>query len=95
MKSTNKINPEDIESRGLEIQDIVAYVKSRGWQPVPDPWDKFLIFDGPLDKQGKPIRLTLPLRDQPEIMPLRLSVAINQLAAVERRSAEEVLTDLS
>lgn len=47
-------------SASIGVQNLIAFLRKNRWTQSPTPNDRFLIFLGPDDDNGKPIRLALP-----------------------------------
>jgi hypothetical protein len=54
----------------------------------------FQVFDGVPNNYGKPIRLALPINEQPQDTDLQIYQAIQTIAGVEDRSIKEVVADI-
>jgi hypothetical protein len=78
----------------LRKKDVEKYVIGHGWHPVEHPNKHFQVFDGVLNNDGKPIRLALPIDEQPPDTALRIYQAIQTIAGVEDRSIAEVVADI-
>jgi hypothetical protein len=73
----------------LRKKDIEKYVISHSWQQIEHPNKHFQVFDGVPNNDGKPIRLALPINEQPQDTDLRIYQAIQTIAGVEDRSIKE------
>lgn len=90
-----KISPQDIsESHPMPALDVVEYLLSTGWTKVQiyseNGTDRAAVWEAP----GRDIEIYLPLRSQARDYNQLLANAINQVARVEGRLAQQVLADL-
>ncbi|NER96615.1 MAG: hypothetical protein F6J86_22685 [Symploca sp. SIO1B1] len=84
----------ELDLSDIDIEAVINYVTSHGWKPSKNPSSHLLIFDGPLDNYGEPIRLVLPRNHNYTDVELRITEAIDLLANVEERDHEEILESL-
>jgi hypothetical protein len=92
---TFEMSPYQLEGSNLSVQTIATYALNHGWQKISHPNPGFWVFQEPASPQyEEPAHLVIPNQDGSKDMPLRLSDAINLLAAVEQRSATAILADL-
>lgn len=78
--------------QALQPEAAIAYVKKKGWQPVPHPNHNIELFQGKADDSGQPIQLVLPKHSDLWDSSILLAKAINLLAAIEEKSPQEILT---
>lgn len=83
--------PEDIASHGLyldelDLEDFRAYVEGAGWKELHYPSDRLMVFEGPLNDDGRSIILSIPTKRGFRDTDDRLLDAINLLSAVEEIS---------
>lgn len=78
--------------QALQPEDAIAYVKKKGWQPVPHPNHNIELFQGKADDSGQLIQLVLPKHPDLWDSSILLAKAINLLAAIEEKSPQEILT---
>jgi hypothetical protein len=81
----------DQRVRLVKAAHLQAYLIARGWKPKPSPRLQVLLFQEPSGHDGEPILQTVPAHDGVSDAIVR---AITNLAAVEDRSAVDVLNDI-
>lgn len=58
-----KIIAEDMFLEEIDINDILAYLRTTNWRPLEYSNTRLIVFEGPKDDNGKPIILSLPARN--------------------------------
>lgn len=91
----SEIEPDNRLLRSIPLDDVADYLLEGGWRRVEHPNNKLLVFEGPDDDDGKPIRLILPRRMDYQDSDVRLAEAINLIAAVEERSPTTLANELA
>ncbi|NET58574.1 MAG: hypothetical protein F6K47_21195 [Symploca sp. SIO2E6] len=84
----------ELDLSDIGIEDVINYVTNHGWKLSKNPSSHLLIFDGPPDNYGEPIRLILPSNHNYIDVELRMTEAIDLLANVEERDHKEILESL-
>jgi hypothetical protein len=83
--------PEDIASQDfyldeLDLENFRDYVEETGWKELLYPSDRLKVFEGPLNDDGRPIILSIPIKRGFRDTDDRLLDAINLLSVVEETS---------
>jgi hypothetical protein len=86
-----QVTSEMSEVKALEIGAVAAYLLEAGWQEIPHPNQNLRFFQGAQDYAGNPIDLVLPRSTEFWDSAILLAKAINLVAAIEERSALEVM----
>lgn len=84
----------DPRIENVTVAEMRAYLLQRGWKQRPYPRPELLVFQGPADDSGEPILQVLPSTENLADYRPRLVELISSLAAVENRSATQVLDDV-
>jgi hypothetical protein len=71
-----------------------AYMLAHGWEPKPFPRPEVVLFEGPLDDDGRPIRLFVPSERKGTDYLECIARLITTLAILEDRLAVDVLIDM-
>ena len=90
MRSAFKMPRDQIEA--LRPGDVRLYLLSRGWVPIDEGSAKATEFRHPSFRGAE---LVLPLKKEVGDFVLRMADVVSGLAAIERRSAGEIINDLS
>ena len=90
MRSAFKMPRDQIEA--LRPGDVRLYLLSRGWVPIDEGSAKATEFRHPSFHGAE---LVLPLKKEVGDFVLRMADVVSGLAAIERRSAGEIINDLS
>jgi hypothetical protein len=85
---------EASSSQHLSVHSVADYAVNHGWQLVSQPNQRLMVFEKALDDCGNPIRLVLPSHEDFNDTPLRLTEAVQLLAAIEERPVEVVLASI-
>lgn len=80
------IDPQKLKK--LSIDQIVAFLEKHGWIQAEHPNKRIFVFEGPLDDDGNPLQLILPIHCQFEDSNNRLVEALNLLAVVEEKTPD-------
>ncbi len=59
----NRISYTDSPLDGLYVEDVLFYLRKRGWKRKEHPKDRLLLFTGPEDDDGQPIVIGVPQRN--------------------------------
>ncbi len=78
----------------VTVAEMQAYLLRQGWHRQPYPRPELLVFQGPEDDLGEPILQVLPSAENFADYRPRLVELLSALAAIENRSATEVLNDV-
>src|SRR5262245_5542214 len=78
----------------VRVADMRAYLARRSWKEKLHPQPGLLVFEGPLDDDGKPIIQILPSSESSLAYRQRLIELITSLAVIEDRLAVQVLNDI-
>jgi hypothetical protein len=80
----------------LRLGDVVAYLRHRGWTPVPPDREGFLVFREPpgIDSDSAPFYQFVPDSEGYDIYPRLLFELLTGVAEVENRPASEVIDDI-
>jgi hypothetical protein len=84
----------DPRVRQVKAAHLQAYLIARGWKPRPSPRPQVLLFEEPSGHAGKPVLQTVPAHDGVSDCTDAIVRAITNVAAVEDRSAVDVLKDI-
>jgi hypothetical protein len=87
--STTKLTTKD-----LDIGTITAYLEGTGWKRTQHSNKDIIVFEGPQDDEGKPIKLVLPRKTDFQDSYLRLGEAIDLLAAIQEKSPQDVIQSM-
>lgn len=85
---------QDLEIKGLEIEQISVYLCNSGWKLLTHPNPHIYLFKGPIDDSGQPIQLVLPTSKELWDSSILLAKAINLLAAIEEASPYDVIEQI-
>src|SRR5271170_2802267 len=88
------VKPSDAILVDLKVSEVVSHLELMGWKKVDSNYEDLLVYEGPLDDDDKPIRLTLTNGDRFEDAKWRMATAINTLSAVEKTSPEALIVQL-
>ncbi len=86
--------PQELTQLKLSVQALSEYASRKGWQLISEAEQPLIVFEGPLDDWGNPIRLRLPRHDDYLDQPLRVAEAITLFAAVENRPVQTVIAEI-
>jgi len=89
------ILPDNPILAGLKVVDLARYFRSQGWNVVSHPNDKLRVFTGKSDDSGRDITVVIPNSTDLKDFAPRVSEAVNLLAAVENRPAQQVLDSIA
>jgi diguanylate cyclase (GGDEF)-like protein len=78
----------------ISLDDIIIYLETNGWKMVEHPSDRLLVYSGPDDDDGIPVKLTLPKDMNLQDANLRLAEAINLLSLVQGQSPYELINEI-
>jgi hypothetical protein len=84
------IDPRVVEVRASAAQ---AYLRDKGWKPLPPEQPNLLPFDGPSGGDDNPV-VQVPVLEQARDYPQRVIELITDVAVAEGRYAVEVLNDI-
>jgi hypothetical protein len=84
----------DPRIRLVKAANLHAYLKARGWKSKPSPRPQVLLFEEPAGHDGEPGLQTVPAHDGVSDCADAMARVVTNLAAVEDRSAMEVLNDI-
>ena len=86
----------DPRYRTLRQQDVIAYLRQRGWVPVPPDRPGFLVFQEPpeLSAGGEPFYQFVPDSEQYDNYGQLMFELLTGLAEAENRQASEVIEDI-
>jgi hypothetical protein len=84
----------DPRVRLVKAADLHAYLIARGWMPKPSPRPPVLLFEEPAGHEGEPVLQTVPAHDGVSDYTDAIVRVVTNLAAVEDRSALDVLSDI-
>lgn len=85
---------QDPEIGAIEIDRMVAYLSDTGWELLPHPNLRLLLFQGSEDDYGNPIQIVLPSSTEFWDSSLLLAKATNLLALLEERSPYDVMEEI-
>jgi DNA-binding transcriptional regulator YdaS (Cro superfamily) len=85
---------EKLKIEDLQLDNISTYLRQKGWQPVSQPNQNLVLFQGKNDDLGHPIRLVLPRHTQFQDSQILLNKAIHLLAVIERKSSQVILSEI-
>jgi hypothetical protein len=84
----------DPRLRQVRVANVVAYLRSKGWKPVPPDSPNVLVFQEPaLDAEG-PLYQWIPEDEQRRDYVARIYELLAALGEIEDRYAGDVLTDI-
>jgi hypothetical protein len=78
----------------VDIRTLTAYLERTGWRRTPHANSDIVLFEGPEDDEGKPIKLILPKQNDLQDSYLRLEEAINLLAVIEEKSPHDLIQSI-
>lgn len=78
----------------VRVASIVAYLRSKGWKPVPADRPYVLVFQEPLVDPDGPLYQWIPENEQRRDYLARIYELIAALGEIEDRYAGDVLTDI-
>lgn len=78
----------------VRVPAIRNYMARKGWNLLPSTRPQILVFEGPLDDDGQPIRQMVPALEQGNDYAPCVADLITNLARLEDRYAVEVLNDI-
>jgi hypothetical protein len=84
----------DPRVRQVKAAHLQAYLIARGWKPRPSSRPQARLFEEPSGHAGQPVLQTVPAHDGVSDCTDAIVRAITNLAAVEDRSAVDVLNDI-
>ncbi len=88
------VNTKLLRDAKLSVNDMALYLRYHGWQELPKKNPRLTVFQGENDDSGQPILLMIPSNDQFRDAVLRLSEALELLAALEDCSIEDMLAQI-
>jgi hypothetical protein len=94
VSSLRKIDHMDPVLRSLPVEGVATYLRKNGWKLVPHPNERIWLFVGASDDEGQPLELILPRHADYVDSLLRLSEALNLLAAVEGRASHDIVQSI-
>jgi hypothetical protein len=85
-----------IDPRVSEVQpeQARAYLLAHGWEQKPFPRPEMVLFEGPPDDDGRPIRMFVPSERKGSDYLECIASLVTALAVIEDRGAATVLTDM-
>lgn len=86
-----KIIAEDMFLQEIDINDVLAYLRTTSWKQIEYSNLRLTVFEGPKDDNGKPIILSLPTSNEFIDARERIADAINLLAASERTTPYSII----
>jgi hypothetical protein len=89
-----RVNTKLLRDAKLSVNDMALYLRYHGWQELPKNNSRVTVFQGENDDFGRPLLLIIPSNDQFRDAVLRLSEALELLAALEDCSIEDMLTQI-
>jgi hypothetical protein len=89
-----KIAPNDPILASISERDAGFYLAQKGWKKAQHPRPELLVFDGPLDASGQPVKAIFPASRDLADFPVRLQELINNLGLLERRDPVEIAQDI-
>lgn len=89
------IEPEDPVLRRVNLDDVIAYLNAKNWQRIEYPREALLVFQGPNDDEGMPIKAVLTRDLSYEDSYKRLAETISLLAAMEDRDPVSLARELA
>lgn len=84
----------DPRLRQVRVANIVAYLRSKGWKPVPPDSQHDLVFQEPARGPEKPLYQWVPISEQRRDYLARIYELIAALGEIEDRYAGDILTDI-
>jgi len=84
----------DPRIRSVRVADVKDYLLRHRWRLKLYPRPELLVFEGPLDDDGKPIVQVLPSSETYADYNQRLLELVTALAIIEDRHAVDVLNDI-
>jgi diguanylate cyclase (GGDEF)-like protein len=78
----------------ISLDQVIIYLETNGWKRVEHPNDRLLVYSGPDDDEGVPIKLTLPRDMNLQDASLRLAEAINVLSILQGQSAYKLVIEM-
>lgn len=91
----NKISASDVIVQSISIGNFRDLLMRSGWKHIDHANDKILLFEGPNDDEGKPLRLIIPRDHDLEDANTRLAEALNLFAVVHREPLDYVIERVS
>jgi hypothetical protein len=91
----SKIDPDNQQLRSITLDDVVSYLLASNWKNVDHLNDRLLVFEGPNDDNGEPIKLILPRTMAYQDSYIRLAEAINLVAAIQEKSAYKLVEEIA
>jgi hypothetical protein len=88
------VNTKILKDAKLSANDMAFYLRHHGWQERSGKNTRIRVFQGVNDDFGRPFLLMIPTSDQFRDAVLRLSEALELLAALDDCSIEEMLTKI-
>jgi hypothetical protein len=88
------VNTKLLKDAKLSVDDMALYLRFHGWQELPGKNSRVTVFQGEDDDFGRPLLLVIPSNDQFRDAVLRLSEALELLAALDNCSIEDMLTQI-
>jgi hypothetical protein len=85
------VNTKILKDAKLSANDMASYLRHHGWQERPGKNTRIRVFQGVNDDFGRPFLLMIPSNDQFRDTVLRLSEALELLAALDNCSIEDML----
>jgi hypothetical protein len=89
-----RVNTQLLKDANLSVDDMSLYLRHHGWQEVPGTNARVKVFQGVTDDFGQPLLLIIPSSDRFLDTVLRLSEALELLAALEDCSIEDMLAQI-
>ncbi len=80
------VNTKLLKDAKLSVNDMALYLRYYGWKELPEKNPRIIVFQGENDDFGRPLLLMIPSHDQFRDAVLRLSEALELLAALDNCS---------
>jgi hypothetical protein len=84
----------DPRTAQLSIDQIVAYLQAHDWKQKAYPMPELLVFEGPLDDEGKPFLIDIPSNTDHPAYLMRMGDMFHILSSLEHRQPHLILEEM-
>jgi hypothetical protein len=89
-----KLAPNEPILASITERDVAFYLSQKGWKKAAYPRPELIVFDGPADTSGQPIKAIFPARRDLVDFQLRIQELVNNLGLIEHRDPLEIAQDI-
>jgi hypothetical protein len=88
--------PEKVEALidQVCVEHVRSYMRAHGWQARPSKRPDTILFEGPLDDSGKPLRDHFPASEEFSDFGRCVEDLIRMLSTFEKRAPEDIIAEM-